>query len=181
MQQYITPVLIFWVCVHIGFSLTQVADHYLFGRNNESVVPNYSENFIQSNRLSEEIDLTKDESRMRFIGEDFGSSSTSETNIIKQFICQFGFFGTILDFISKIYILDYEFFTAYEEETKDSIISWIFQAFRLASLLFGITFTMQIIALLFTSGILTTAAGLFVGGGALALGTITAIFQSAGC
>ena len=180
MQTYVTPVLIFWICVHIGFSLTQVADHFLFGRNQVSVTPNYEESFIQSNRLRGEIDLTDNQTRMQFISDDFGADNDSEKNIATRFMCQFTFFGTILDFIAKIYALDYEFFTSYEEEIRDSVVSWILQGFRLASIIFGLTFTIQIIILIFQSGILT-AGSIATGGAIIGIGVISNIFEKTLC
>ena len=184
MSQFVAATLIFWICVHFGFSMTQVADHFLFGRNQESVVPNYQENFIQSSKIRNEIDLTTGDSKNKFMSDDFATDSNSIVKTATSFVCQFTFFGSILDFISKIYILDYEFFTSYEEEVKDSIINWIFQAFRLLSLLFGIVFTVQIITLLFSSGILTALmgrAGLVGGGLLLGGGVLSTLLQGVVC
>ncbi len=184
MAQFVSATLIFWICVHFGFSMTQVADHFLFGRNQEYVVPNFQENFLQSETFRNQVDMNADSSKNNFMSDDFNAESQSIKTGITVFLCQFTFLGIILDFIAKIYVLDYEFFTSYEEETKDSIINWILQAFRLLSIIAGIIFTVQLIVLLLSSGILTTLmsrGGIITGAVLISLSVILNIFESIAC
>lgn len=164
MSQYLVITLIFWLCVHFGFSMTQIADHYLFGRGDQqSVVPSYGDGLIQGVTLQR--GLNEDQ-------EKYQTSEFSETpvGIGEQLLCQFSLFGGILNLITKLFILDYEIFNKYQEDIADSWFSWLLYGFRLLSFICGIIFTVQLINLAFSSGLFNSVTStLFVGGAGLLL------------